>query len=337
LESIIFFIGELKMFKIIVHEIFASVQICRAKRQKWLTFLIVVAFFNVLLSSYLKADYFDYNECPYTVPPCYKFVYSGITDCTTANTVSGTVYGAYINEGCGLQWLGAEEGTGVTAFIFFSVLGNTLVGAGPSFSAWCNSYEYGAGWDWYLYNEMAGSWPESGTANNMSENSNQCLSYNIFGWKSGFGGTISWTPEWDCSACNMCDDLVTHVAVCPNDAVYYSNLACCPPGAGETGSITLSCENALYVKPMSPIITGNAALVKVIYDSNCQSGSSITYTIQTIPTDPTTLVVKTATVTCKAAFFTQYGQKDSASGSISVKPKCSKCCEKGSGCPAAGL
>ena len=259
---------------------------------------------------------FDSN-CPDATPPCYKVVFSGINDCPwdLCDGADGVYIVKHIND---CIWREAIEPSRYDVELEFNEYAETslMLTSDEPLGTMCF-----AGWE-----------DENCLTVGFTENF-----YEDCSSSHGYGGTVTWEPIWDCSACDNCDDLTTNVAVSPNETIYYSNLACCPVTRGETGYITLSCDDADFVVPSAPTYSGNSSLVNVIYDPNCQEAGSITYTIQTVPTDPRPLAEKEVTVTCEAAFFTEYGETNSASGSITVKPKCNKCCDKRSGCPAAGL
>lgn len=302
---------------------------------KWQSFFSILLF--ITLTDYCFGDCPDCADtCPYVTPPCYKVKISGSepcpeTYCSEPPEPFQSINGEYILK----HYIYWSYGDGYNAYsyedetteIFFDLI-FWWDYSSTSLSIYAPSYRI---WGYVLQDPHSCSLTSGGEYACQDEG---CCQY--CGVVQGYLGGATWEPEWDCSACDNCSNLATHKTVYPDDTIYYSNLACCPPAGGEAGSITLDCNDAAYVVPQAPVISGNSALVKVLYQPGCRAGNSVTYTIQTIPTDPSGGGT-TATVTCTAAFYTSYGETDSTSGSITVKPKCSKCCASGSGCPAAGL
>ena len=143
----------------------------------------------------------------------------------------------------------------------------------------------------------------------------------------GYDGTVTYQPEWDCTKCDNCNDM--EIIVTKEEPAYYPNKNCCPvPKNGEYIQ-TIRCPDAKFVVPISWDSSDPNLVTVEAEPDTCTEQNRVKFIITTKPGTPPA----TATVTCTAAFFSEYGETNAETITIAVKPGCGKCCNPTTPCP----
>lgn len=275
--------------------------------------ILVFSVALIVLSTYCYAEDCGFGGgCPPINPPCYGVTFSGIRLCQIPCYDSPFEYvnRTYICEkypnSCQWHFYHTETIDGVL----------TVGGGGVG----VDLYHHG-----FLDFSGSGSFGStgSGSASNGITIDDTCCDEGEGQDNQGYGGSATYWPIWDCSACNNCDNLNMR-EVSYKSPMYYGNLTCCPkPTKGEEQTVAIICHGADYVIPDILLVDPNGLVTVTSDPAGCAEGDKVVFTIKT----KTGVPPAKATVTCTASFITESGDYDSESITISILPSCGKCCE----------
>jgi len=237
----------------------------------------------------------------YEVPPCYKVTFEGVYDCINFYCTD-----AVDSEANGDHYVGGTCGEGSVTFI-------------PS-----------AGSVMWEDNSHFGCTGDCGTSGSC-EDGRKCeppyYSPCVSG-ESGFGGSASWSPEWDCKQCCNCGSENCSVSVEGNtDPMVYPDERCCG-GSTQTRPVTFICSDPNAIGKANAN-DDEIDAVTVDYPKGC-TGSSITFTIRTQP------ATSGGKVTLSATFTLPNGKQCSDSKEIEIKPECACCPDEVTNCMKLG-